>query len=825
MRDTPRQNELPLISIVVPSYNQGAFLRETLESIFRQDYPRLEVMVIDGGSKDGSVGIIREYEPRLAFWRSQPDDGQTAAIAEGVGRCEGTLVAWLNSDDFYWKDALWTVARAYQRFPGRGLYIGNGLRYDQEKGTFLPFCPRHVALQRRALKQGLDYILQPSTFFLRQAWNEVGGLNPQLQFCMDWDMVLRISERYPAVLINEFLSVSREYQATKTSSGRMERAVEILRMVQSHTGAQITPGSLAYFLETLTDLLQDGSPRSLSERFCEEAKQGVAYLQGAINREFARDCGNADGFPESTDSRDDLFLPIPQRGDPQPGRPSGGEQVPRISIITPSLNQGGFILKALQSVWNQGYPNVELIVRDGGSTDGTLKVLEQVRERISSYTSEPDSGPAQALNKGFERASGEILAWLNSDDMLAAGALWEVAAAFSQDPELDMVFANALYIDEDDRLILADHGTHRTGLYYGKLQPKELVPAYWRYVHALPQPTVFFRRRLLESCGPVDENYHYIFDFELFWRFLWKARIAKIEKTLAFYRIHSEAKTAAWGKFQAELYRFSRPWWPGVSRKEFQHTMTDFLRSFMQRHFPGLKKGWRFRLTAGAVGVSALLRLGNPEAAAAMLHKLRPQSKDCPFVPAQPERLEPADPQEEKPKAALPMLLREVGIREGAEIHQPVLLLHLATAPGALRRGNSRFSSLVPLAAAQFGGVFRPVRLRRGRTREPVAALHGGRPHAEHHGTGSIRSAPGVTQNQTRPPQVASFQKHRGAGAQVPSRCGAGFADGHLLFARYPSGNTGEKESGFPFCQPAKQSGGHGREKERPAYPSGPGRL
>lgn len=722
MKDIPHQSELPLISIVIPSYNQGEFLAETLESIFRQDYPCLEVMVIDGGSTDGSIGIIREYEPRLAYWRSRPDDGQTDAINEGIERCRGTLVAWLNSDDFYWKDALWTVARAYMRFPGRGLYIGNGLRYDQAKGTVLPFCPRHVALHRRALKRGLDYVLQPSTFFLRQAWSAVGGLNPHLQFCMDWDIILRISERYPAVLINEFLGVSREYRATKTSSGKMERAVEILRMVKSHTGAEITPGSLAYFLETLADLLQDCPSQSLSDGFCEEARQGVAYLQGVINREFARDCGNADGFPETVDSQDDLFLPFPQPDDPHPPRPAKREHAPRISIITPSLNQGRFIQRTLQSVLNQGYPNVELIVCDGGSTDGTLDVLDRYREGFCSCTSEPDSGPAQAVNKGFERASGEILAWLNSDDMLATGALWEVAAAFSQDPDLDMVFANALYIDEDDRLVLADHGTQRTGLYYGKLHPKELVPAYWRYVHAVPQPTVFFRRRLLQSCGPLDESYHYIFDFELFWRFLWKAKIAKIEKTLAFYRIHREGKTADWGKFQAELYRFSRPWWPGVTRREFQYTLRDFLRNFMQRHFPELKKGWRFRLIAAAAGISATIRLGNPEAAAAILHRRKPRPSDCAFVPAQLGRREPSDLQEGASKAALPISLREAGTQmerkykslfcsytwprhpghSGGEIRDFHLLCRL------LRRSSVEFFALYDYMADERGDLLLP---------------------------------------------------------------------------------------------------------------------
>src|SRR5262245_22560893 len=151
--------ELPLISVVVPSYNQGRFLPDTLESLFRQDYPRLEVVVMDGGSTDNSVEVIRSYAPRLKHWQSQRDRGQSAAINAGVKLCTGDLVTWLNSDDYYWRDALWTVGRAWAAHPGRGLYIGNGLRHDQATGAYIPFCTRHIAFDRQALTHGTDYIL------------------------------------------------------------------------------------------------------------------------------------------------------------------------------------------------------------------------------------------------------------------------------------------------------------------------------------------------------------------------------------------------------------------------------------------------------------------------------------------------------------------------------------------------------------------------------------------------------------------------------------------------------------------------------------------
>ena len=597
--------KFPLISIVVPSFNQGRFLRETLDSIFRQNYPHLEVIVMDGGSTDESVDIIRSYENRLTYWQRRPDKGQAAAINEGVGRCTGELVAWLNSDDFYWKDSLWTVGRAYCAYPGRGLYIGNGLRYNQREERYTPFCRRHLALNRDALINGLDYVLQPASFFLRRTWQEVGGLKPELKYCMDWDIFIRIADRYPAVLINEFLAVSREYEETKTSKGNLERALEIAHMVQSHTGREITPGSLFYLLENLLGVIEGSSLSQLRDHFV----QGIDIIRDR----WALQYGNSDGFPEIGDPRDRVYLPFVRNGADRLTAVPEPENLPFISIITPSFNQGQFLEQALESIFRQKYPKLETIVIDGGSTDGSVEILKRYNNWLTCWISEPDRGPAEALNKGFARAKGQIVAWLNADDMHASDALWEAGKAFAEDPELDMIFANALYIDENNRLFLADHGTYRTGLYYGEIQPKERIPAYWRYIHALPQPTVFFRRSLLDSCGNLDEKYQFIFDFELFFRFVGTAKIKKIERTMAFYRIHSAAKTSKWSNFEVELYRFSRKLWPRLRDSEFWFVRRDFVANFMRRNFNWLPRGFRFWSIAAIVGLFAATRIGNPE--------------------------------------------------------------------------------------------------------------------------------------------------------------------------------------------------------------------
>lgn len=596
---------LPTISVVVPSFNQGRFLGKALASIFAQNYERVEVVVMDGGSTDQSVDIVRSYASRLKHWQSRPDGGQAEAINEGMRHCGGELVAWLNSDDFYLDDAFWTVGRAYSASPDRGLYIGNGLRYNELTRAYRPFCRRHLALHRTALAEGLDYILQPATFFLRRAWEDVGGLNSKLCFCLDWDVVIRIAERNPAVLVNDFLAVSREYEDTKTGSGKMSRAIEIAEFVHHHAKKEVTPGSLYYLLETLLEV---------TDSSIEAVRPHMFDAMSAIRRYFADAFGNDDGFPEIGDARDTVFLPIATQGAVERPADTDVHGLPSISIVTPSFNQARFLGATLESILGQDYPQLETIVFDAGSTDGSIEILRRFGDRLTHWVSEPDRGPAHAINKGFKIATGEVLGWLNSDDLLACDALRTIGRAFAEDPELDMVYANALYIDEDAHPYLADHGTHRTALYYGEMQPWDRVPAYWSYVHAVPQPTVFFRRRLLDTCGDLSESYQYIFDFELFWRFARRAKIRKIERTLAFYRIHAASKTSNWNAFLVELYRFSRPRWPRLRSPEYRHTFRSFLGSYMARRVGARPHDFCFWTTAAMVGLSALTRIGNPEA-------------------------------------------------------------------------------------------------------------------------------------------------------------------------------------------------------------------
>jgi glycosyltransferase involved in cell wall biosynthesis len=238
-------------------------------------------------------------------------------------------------------------------------------------------------------------------------------------------------------------------------------------------------------------------------------------------------------------------------GPPLPAKGPGGKPWPRISIVSPSFNQGAFLEETILSVMHQGYPNVEHLVMDGGSTDETAQVLERHRHHLAACCSEPDDGQSHAINKGMARATGEILTWLNSDDALAPGALAAVALAF-RDPEVDMV-AGICELFRDGELI----HRHLTACPDGPLSLDDLLDleGCWHPGQFFYQPEVFFRREIWERAGGhVDSSLHYSMDYELWIRMArCGARLHVIGRPLARYRVHEAQKTAAPERYRPEL--------------------------------------------------------------------------------------------------------------------------------------------------------------------------------------------------------------------------------------------------------------------------------
>lgn len=236
---------------------------------------------------------------------------------------------------------------------------------------------------------------------------------------------------------------------------------------------------------------------------------------------------------------------------PLPATMPDGRPWPKISVITPSFNQGRYIGETIESVLRQRYPNVEHIIVDGASKDETMQVVERYRERLAHVICEPDRGQSDALNKGFRLATGEILCWLNSDDQLAPGALAAVAIAFAS--QACDVVSGICEIFEDGALV----HRHMSACSDGPLPLAEMLDLDngWNAGQFFYQPEVFFSRAIWEAAGAhVREDCFYSMDYELWCRFAYAgAKLHVIGVPLAHFRMHPDQKTADPAKFKREL--------------------------------------------------------------------------------------------------------------------------------------------------------------------------------------------------------------------------------------------------------------------------------
>lgn len=273
-------SELPLVSIITPSLNQKEFLPAAIESVLRQQYPRLEYLVVDGGSTDGSLEILRSYEGRLQ-WISEPDRGQADAINKGFRRCSGEIVAWINSDDLLLKGAVEKAVEAFRREPDLGMVYGEGYVIDEE-GVIQRRFPYTAPSNLWRLVYYGDTILQQTVFMRRSALEEVGYLDETLHWGLDWDLFIRLGKRYRARCLPEYLGCLREYRATKTSTGGYRRLKELGRIIRRHTGRLFTPSYMAYAnyyaQAQLPDELRAWAPGRLGDL----AARGVQWLQAAM---------------------------------------------------------------------------------------------------------------------------------------------------------------------------------------------------------------------------------------------------------------------------------------------------------------------------------------------------------------------------------------------------------------------------------------------------------------------------------------------------------------------------------------------------------------
>jgi len=209
----------PLVSIITPSFNQAPYLEQTIQSVLTQDYWSIEYLVIDGGSTDNSVELIKKYEDRFAYWVSEKDNGQAEAINKGLLRAKGQIIAWLNSDDYYLPYTISAVVRVFEENPDLAMVYGNMLAVDEQGQTINLLKYKQLSLEELLCFQ---IIGQPSVFFRRSALETAGLLDTNLHFLLDHHLWLRIAQQGKLLHVPQTWSAARYHAEAKNRAKAAE---------------------------------------------------------------------------------------------------------------------------------------------------------------------------------------------------------------------------------------------------------------------------------------------------------------------------------------------------------------------------------------------------------------------------------------------------------------------------------------------------------------------------------------------------------------------------------------------------------------------------
>jgi glycosyltransferase involved in cell wall biosynthesis len=240
----------PLVSIVTPSFNQTRYIETTIRSVLEQEMPSIEYIIVDGGSNDGSVDVIRRYADKLAWWVSEKDKGQTDALNKGFSQAKGEILAWLNSDDTYEPGAVAAAVKYLSDHPEIGMVYAD-TNFIDEKGRVIGRFPAAQTDYRR-LRQGYVHVPQQAAFFRAALWRQVGPLDPDFYFAMDYDLWVRLAKLAPvAYLPGQTWANFRLHTSGKTIAADDRCWPEMLKVHYRDGGSFFAPLVAKYYLRKL----------------------------------------------------------------------------------------------------------------------------------------------------------------------------------------------------------------------------------------------------------------------------------------------------------------------------------------------------------------------------------------------------------------------------------------------------------------------------------------------------------------------------------------------------------------------------------------------
>ncbi|MFA7387676.1 MAG: glycosyltransferase, partial [Thiohalobacteraceae bacterium] len=506
----------PKITVVIPSFNQGKYLEQTLRSVFDQNYPNLEVIVMDGGSTDASVEVIRKYADRIAYWQSERDAGQYWAVDAGFRRSTGEIMTWINSDDKLHRGAFNLIASVFMQLP-RVEWITGVPNVMNEDGVLQWVChPPPVFSRDRYLKKSYDYpsfIQQEGTFWRRSLWEKAGAcLRTDLRMAGDLELWTRFFRHAPLHTIDTFTGCFRQQRDQKTAKAMDLYRAEADRIlddeiarVRSSGGQVIAPVEVVRLTHRESELR---ARRSMVARF----------VSKMFHQERVR---LAPASAVLTSGR----CPMPSRS------MHGGHNAPLVTAIVSTYNSERFIRGCIEDLEAQTLADqLEIIVVDSGSEQNEGVIVGELQQRygnIKYLRTEERETIYSAWNRGVRAARGKYLTNANTDDRHRPDAFERMVGKLEEHPEVALVYADSAV-------------THMENAGFGAAA----VDAYFRWpdfdarnlfavCYVGPQP--MWRAALHERYGYFDPSLRVAGDYEFWLRLAPHETFLHLPETLGLY--------------------------------------------------------------------------------------------------------------------------------------------------------------------------------------------------------------------------------------------------------------------------------------------------
>ena len=445
----------PVVSVITTVFNAVFFIEHAIRSVLDQTYPNVEYIIIDAGSTDGTVEVIKSYEDRIDYFLSESDSGIYAGMNKGLELASGEFIIFLNADDYYVPDAIEKLV-AHAQKSGSDIVAAHSKNVDAAGNRVAGGLCRSTWTDYALLACPLKH---ETMLVRREVYDRIGRYDESMKISADWFWMAKAYKAGCTVsIIDEELLVFRLIGTSANKELQNLHADERMRGYGIlFDGIRQEDVAKLRYLSSLKparkDELKASNPeclllhRALDSTFV----WGYASGQVASLEEAQRADSVTDGKGEPVSNGYPQIEAATQKRSSVPGKPL-------VSIVTTVLNGAEHIEQSIQSVLSQTYPHIEYIITDGASTDGTLGIIERYADRIDRFVSERDSGLYAGMNKGIRLATGDYILVLNADDYFRSDAV-ELLVAGALDTGAPIVAAHAVFVQEDGRFLRIERST------------------------------------------------------------------------------------------------------------------------------------------------------------------------------------------------------------------------------------------------------------------------------------------------------------------------------------------------------------------------------